>query len=116
MIYLDESREQEAIEAGWIAYRERVPGYESEYRSACGNYRVVAICSDSQVIGALFVRADGVIHMGIVPEWRSRWASRRIIRQMLAYGNKTTLMDDEDPSFISRIGFVKNGNIYEHDW
>lgn len=107
MIYLDPARRQEAIEVGWIAYKERVPGMESAYRAACEGWRVIAVVAD-RVIGALFAR-DGVIHLGIVPEWRGRWASRRLIREMLGYGKATTLLPDEADSqdFIGRIGFVK---------
>ena len=107
MIYLDPSRRDEAIEAGWLAYRERVPLMESAYRLACESWQVIAVVAD-RVIGALFARA-GVIHLGIVPEWRGRWASRRLIREMLGYGKATTLQPDEADcrEFIGRIGFIK---------
>lgn len=113
MIHLDPNRRQEAIEAGWLAYRERVPGMEAAYRAACEGWRVIAVVAD-RVIGALFAR-DGVIHLGIVPEWRGRWASRRLIREMLSYGKRTTLADGEDGprEFIGRIGFVETeGGAY----
>ena len=112
MIHLDESRRDEAIEAGWLAYKERAPNHERAYRAACKRQRVVAVCSDNEVIGALFER-DGTIHIGIRPEWRSKWASRRVIRQMLSYGTKTKLTPEEDPSFIERIGFRCKGEHYE---
>lgn len=114
MIRLDPTRRQEAIEAGWMAYRERVPGMESAYRAACEAWQVIAVVAD-RVIGALFAR-DGVIHLGIVPEWRGRWASRRLIREMLAYGKATTLRPDEDDcrEFIGRIGFVPSGEQFKY--
>lgn len=112
MIRLDPTRRDEAIEAGWLAYRDRLPGMEAVYRNACDGWQVVAVVAD-RVIGALFAK-DGVIHLGIVPEWRSRWASRRLIREMLGYGKRTTLLPDEDGprDFISRIGFVQEGSAY----
>lgn len=108
-LYLDPARRQEAIEAGWLAYRERVPLMEGAYRLACEGWQVIAVVAD-RVIGALFAR-DGVIHLGIVPEWRGRWASRRLIREMLGYGKTTTLQPDETDcrEFIGRIGFVNAG-------
>lgn len=113
MIYLDESRRAEAIEAGWAAYRERIPGLCAAYYATCDGWGVVAVCSDSEVIGALFHKG-GVIHLGIVPEWRSRWASKRVIREMLAYGKATTLQPWESDclKFIGRIGFEKQGTKY----
>jgi GNAT superfamily N-acetyltransferase len=111
MIHLDPSRREEAIEAGWLAYRERVPGFEQAYRSACQNWEVVAVCDDNEVAGALLAK-DGVIHLGIRPEYRGKWASRRVIKEMLSYGRETTLMPDEDDDFVRRIGFVKEGGAY----
>lgn len=114
MIHLDESRRAEAIEAGWLAYSERVKGMEGAYRAACQSWQVVAVCDGPKVIGALFVR-NGVIHLGIIPEYRSKWASKRVIREMLAYGKNTTVLDNEPDciEFVSRIGFRKEGHRYE---
>lgn len=114
MVSLDPNRREEAIEAGWIAYRDRVPDMEAAFRAACKGWQVIAVVAD-RVIGALFARA-GVIHLGIVPEWRGRWASRRLIRQMLGYGKTTTLLPDEADSrdFIGRIGFVQDGGRFEY--
>lgn len=114
MIYLDPSRRDEAIEAGWLAYRDRLPDMESAYRHACGDWHVIAVVAD-RVIGALFAK-DGVIHLGIVPEWRSRWASRRLIREMLSYGKITALLPDEaeQMAFIQRIGFTPVDGHFEY--
>ena len=110
MIVLDPTRRAEAIDAGWLAYRERTPGMESAYRQACEGWQVVAVVSDGQVIGALFAK-DGVIHLGIAPEWRGRWASRRVIREMLAYGNTTTVLPGEPcAEFVRRVGFERVGD------
>ena len=113
MIYLDEYRRGEAIEAGWEAYRDRIPTMRLAYDVTCDSWGVVAVCSGSEVIGALFHK-DGVIHLGIVPAWRSRWASKRVIREMLAYGTETTVQPWESDclSFIGRIGFEKQGTSY----
>jgi GNAT superfamily N-acetyltransferase len=113
VIRLDPNRREEAIEAGWLAYRERVSGFEEAYRIACETWRVIAVVESGAVIGALFVR-DGVIHIGIVPEWRGRWASRRTIREMLSYGRKTTVGGDETGclSFVQRLGFERVGDEF----
>lgn len=114
MIHFDPSRRDEAVEAGWRAYQERVPGFRQAYDDVCQRYKVVAICADSDVIGALFVNA-GEIHCGVVPEWRGRWlASRRVVRELLSYGHKTKVLDHESVSidFVTRLGFRKQGEIY----
>lgn len=113
-IHLDPNRRIEAIEAGWSAYKERVTGYEAQYRALCNEWDVIAVVAD-EVIGALFVK-DSAIHLGIVPEWRNKWASKRIIREMLKYGTRTTVgFDEKGPKeFISRIGFVETGKVGEY--
>jgi hypothetical protein len=52
------------------------------------------------------------VHLAIIPEYRGRWASRRIIRDMLKYGTETTPGDDN--TFVERIGFRRAGNIYKY--
>jgi GNAT superfamily N-acetyltransferase len=70
----------------------------------------VAVCDDDKVIGAL-ISKDNIVHLAIVPEYRGKWASRRIIREMLKYGKTTN--DSSKQDFVERIGFVKNGSMYE---
>jgi GNAT superfamily N-acetyltransferase len=101
-VTLDPARRDEAIAAGWRAYADQLPGHEAAYRAACERWQVVAVVAD-EVIGALFVDG-GVIHLGIVPEWRRRWASRRLLRQMLSYGKRTEVLVGDSQEFIERIG------------
>lgn len=102
MISLDASRRDEAVHAGWAAYAERVPGMSEAYFQAASDWTVEAVCCGAEVIGALFSK-DGVIHVGIVPAWRNRWASRRLIREMLKRGTKTQYMRGDDVSFLDRV-------------
>lgn len=111
MIRLDPNRRAEAIQAGWDAYAERLPGMRDEYLKAAEAWEAIAVCDEAQVVGVLLKRS-GRIHIGIKPEWRGRWASRRVIREMLTHGKKTTMMDGEDDTFICRIGFVKQRGEY----
>jgi len=110
-VSLDPSIREQAIEAGWRAYESQVPGMEAAYRRVCESWQVVGVKSGDECIGALFAK-DGVIHLGIVPEHRNKWASRRIIREMLAYGDRTTIMQGQDETFIRRIGFKQSGGEF----
>lgn len=98
-------RREEAIAAGWVAYSQRLPGMRDAYHRACNGWTVEAVCSGDEVIGALFSK-DGVIHLGIVPEWRGRWASRRVIREMLKRGTKTEIGPTDDAGWLSRIAGI----------
>lgn len=97
-----QARRSEAIDAGWEAYAERVPGMRDAYLKACDGWEVEAVCAGDEVIGALFSK-DGVIHLGIVPAWRSRWASKRLIREMLKRGTKTEMGPGDPVDFLERI-------------
>lgn len=102
LIHLDPARREEAIEAGWQAYAEHLPSAaEERYRRVCAGWQVIAVVAD-EVIGALFVDG-GVIHIGIVPAWRGRWASKRLLREMLSYGKTTRMMASESLAFVERI-------------
>ena len=106
MIHLDAARRQEAMAAGWQAYREHVPGHQDAWERACQGWDVLAVCADDDVIGALLAK-DGVIHLGIVPEWRSKWASRRIIRDMMKHGAATKMRAVEPSAdFVARVAAI----------
>lgn len=112
MIWLDETRPNEGLAAAWKAYEERLPGLKDAFYRAATSWKAIAVCADREVIGGLLVK-DGMVHLGIVEEWRGKWASRRVIRKMLEHGIRTELMEWESPSFIERVGFRKQGNYYE---
>ena len=101
-VTLDPARRDEAIEAGWLAHADRFPEHEAAYRRLCAGWGVVAVVAQGEVIGALLVDGED-IHVGIIPAWRGKWASRRLIRQMLEYGKTTTMMQDEAHDFVQRI-------------
>jgi GNAT superfamily N-acetyltransferase len=104
VITLDAARRDEAIEAGWLAYRGLMD--EDEHRRQCAEWNVIAVVEPSgSVICALFAK-DGELHLGIVPEWRNRWASRRLIKRMLEHGYRTRFATTEQKRFIDRCGQI----------
>ena len=46
MIRLDESKREEAIEAGWRAYQERMPDMQGAYLKACEDWQVIAVVAE----------------------------------------------------------------------
>lgn len=77
---------------------------EQAYRQACDGWDVIAVCDGEKVIGAFFAK-DRVVHIGIVPEYRGRWVTRGLIREMHKYGDRTTLLPGESSDFVEKIGF-----------
>jgi RimJ/RimL family protein N-acetyltransferase len=95
VIWLDVYAREQAIEAGWLAYRERLQWFtRDQWQASCAPWFMFCIKSGGEPIGAAFLK-DGKVHIGIVPEWRGRWASRRLIREILSFGTETTLLKSE---------------------
>jgi GNAT superfamily N-acetyltransferase len=112
-IHLDPTRKLEAIDAGFDAYGEELAPHRNgdAYRLLMNEWNPVAVCDGERVIGSL-ISKDNVIHLAIIPSYRGKWASRRIIQQMLRYGTTTTVA--EDNAFVERIGFRRVGDLYEY--
>jgi hypothetical protein len=66
-----------------------------------------------QVMGAWFRGPDGEVHVSVYPEWRKRWMTRGLIRQILAGDNVTTQVTPGHEyymhSILKRLGFVEDG-------
>ena len=110
-IHLDPQRQKEAVVAGFLACEEALRDHVEAYVNVMAEWNPVAVCDDDKVIGVLTSK-DNIVHLAIIPEYRGRWASRRIIRDMLKYGTETT--PGEDNTFVERIGFRRAGNIYKY--
>jgi GNAT superfamily N-acetyltransferase len=113
VIRLDPSKRKDAIEAGFLACSEDLQAYKEAYYRVVEEWNPVAVCDDDKTIGCL-ISKDGVIHLAITKEYRGRWASRRIIKEMLGYGTSTSIGTDENQRFVERIGFKKVGPMYEY--
>jgi GNAT superfamily N-acetyltransferase len=111
VIRLDPSRKEEALQAGFDACRAELEPHREGYFAVVREWNPIAVCDDDKVIGILTAK-DDVIHLAIVPEYRGRWASRRVIREMLKYGKTTTV--GQDNSFIERVGFRREGPVYRY--
>ena len=78
-------------------------------------FKIKSLCNDEDVVGSVFY--DGPeIHIAIFPEYRRRWASRRIIRDILKhpfdeYGYAITMGFESDRDFLERIGFKEQFRI-----
>ena len=111
---------EEAIRAGYEAMTGRVTLDYADFRSALEPWEVSAFCRGDEVIGMLLVRGCE-LHVAIVERERSRWLSRRLIREVVSpiierHGvAKTSVMPDNirGRDFVERLGFVKKEQGYE---
>jgi hypothetical protein len=111
VIHLDPHRKSEAIHAGFMACQEELEPYKESYFKTIDSWNPVAVCDDDKVIGAL-IHKDNIIHLAIVKEYRCKWASKRIIQEMLKYGKMTNAGSSDD--FVERIGFKRIGDMYQY--
>jgi ribosomal protein S18 acetylase RimI-like enzyme len=119
MIQVDNDR-LGALRAGWEALSERAPDIEG---NNFDGFDIQAFKDGDKVIGMLMTRCSE-LHVAILPEYRRRWLSARLIKQVLGniidkYGYvSTSVMKDNviGQDFVERIGFKRisysNGIIY----
>ena len=65
-----------ACEALSVAYFDRLSLSPEDMLRALDGWRIVALASNGEIIGAVAVRGN-VGHIGILPAWRMRWGGRR---------------------------------------
>ena len=82
--------------------------YEEHVKSAEG-WTVDVIERDDQPIGALFISDDGEVHVSILPEWRRKWLTKGLLKQIVAHPKFYTRVDDGHDymyDILERLGMV----------
>ena len=82
---------------------------EHEYREAVADWDVKALIRGSECIGAVYRRGEE-LHVSILPEWRKRWATKGLLREL--FGNlpvrtKVTPGHEYMHDILRRLGFVQ---------
>lgn len=74
------------------------------------DWRVRLIERDGVGIGALF-QHDGEVHVSIAPQWRKRWATPGLLRQIFDGMTKTRVSVGHDYMYaiLERLGFRRDG-------
>lgn len=109
-----------ALKAGWKALAERAPHIEG---NQFDGFDIKAFKDGDLVIGMLMTKGPE-LHVAVIPEYRRRWLSRRLIRKVLVeiidkYGKVITSVMENNTvgrDFVERLGFERhyfsNGIIY----
>ena len=100
----------EAVKFGIRALRDNSP---VSYKDISG-FDVMAL-KDIETVGAVFYKGPEV-HVAILPKYRRKWMSKRIIREILRipfekYGYAVTMGLEKDRDFLERIGFKEQHKI-----
>lgn len=112
MIELRDNRDL-AFKVGAAALEDRVPLTEAELAKIFADYAVKVLCDQGKPFGMVVTKGPE-IHLAIVPSYRRRWASRRLLNQLLqeplTHGFAiTSVMTDnvKGQNFVERLGFKR---------
>lgn len=102
----------DALRIGYEATDWSQPISYEDYCELLQGWDVSLLKRGDEVIGTLF-RKDGEVHVSILPEWRKRWVTRGLLRQILAGDNVTTRVTPGHEYYmhgiLKRLGFVQKG-------
>lgn len=99
-----------ALRVGYSATDWSAPVPFSVYRNALQSWDIKAIERDGEVIGAVFFR-DGEVHASVLPEWRGRWLTRKLLRVMFEADNAWTQVTPGHEymyDILRRLGLAQN--------
>lgn len=94
------------LKIGYAATDWPEPILYEDYLSVSSDWQVSVIIRDTEPIGAVF-RRDGETHVSIMPHWRRRWATKGLIKELLADTRYTTVAAGHDFMYgiLERLGF-----------
>ena len=113
------------LEVVFEAIKERLGNHYSleNFKSEFNDWEFEYIYRNDKCIGATLSK-DGFIHIGILPEYRNRWAKKqeisRLIRKAMVDGKAYTTVFRNDEfrcNFAKRLGFklIKDGYIQTYE-
>ena len=98
-----------ALKIGYEATSWQSPVSYEQHVDIAKNWDVKLIERDGQPIGAMFEK-DGEIHCSILPEWRRKWLTKGLLRQILDRPNFYTRVDDGHDymyGILARLGMAR---------
>ena len=106
----------EPLEAAWLSMVSRHPVEYDRFIEVMKECEVFPIYVNGETAGALIVK-DCDIHACVLPQFKGKWLTRKELRIMDSviekYGHvQTTATTEEGQYFVTRLGFVRDGDIY----
>lgn len=102
-----------AVDVLYQAYRDRFVGGLEDFRRMTVGWDLALMMIDGEVAGVA-ARRGGDIHIGVLPVWRSKWATQAYIQQILSWaaesGPVTTGVmagNDAGRRLVEGVGFVQ---------
>lgn len=82
------------------------------YQKAMTDWKIQTLVRDNQPIGAVY-RKDDELHVSVLPEWRCRWMTRGILRELFNRPKTVTRVTDGHDymyGILSRLGFKQTAD------
>lgn len=104
----------------FAAYRDRLdcpaPGL---FFNNAGTYELAYMMNGEHVMGVA-MRKRGALHIGVLPEWRKRWATRSLVRRIVEWAAETGKVwtrvaqgNEAGEKLVRQVGFELNGERFE---
>lgn len=97
-----------ALKIGYVATDWQYSITFDEHVKRAKNWNVNVIERDGQPIGAMFEK-DGEVHCSILPEWRRKWLTKGLLKQIVDRPNFHTRVDDNHDymyGILARLGML----------
>ena len=113
-----EDRRIEALQIGYDATDWNALIGFADYADAMDDWDIRLMVRDGQPIGAVYTRGPE-FHLSVMPEWRGRWATRGMLKQVIPEPLAITRVS---PGFahvgvmLERLGFDRVGQFYVRDY
>jgi hypothetical protein len=98
-----------ALRVGYDATDWSAPVLFEDYRASVKDWIIKAIVRDNTCIGAAFRKGEEV-HVSVLPEWRCRWITKGLLRELFSGPRVTTKVTpghDYMYGILDRLGFKK---------
>ena len=96
-----------ALKIGFQATDWSQPIAYEDYARSLQNWDVKAIVRNDTCVGAAYFK-DGEVHVSVLSEWRRRWATRGVLKELFAHDNAhTRIMPGHEHMYgiFDRLGF-----------
>jgi hypothetical protein len=107
-------RRDEALDTGYCATDWGQPVAWADYVEAMEDWTVRLMVKDGVAIGAVYTQGPE-FHVSVVPEWRCRWATRGLLKQIIPFPVAVTRVSpghEHIAGVLERLGFYRRADGY----
>lgn len=102
-----------ALRIGYAATDWNYPITFTEHVARAKDWNVDVIERDGQPIGALFMSPNGEVHGSILREWRRKWLTKGLLKQIVDHPAFYTRVDDGHDytyNILARFGILSRSS------